>query len=77
MTLILTIQNKDSTDEGPSITNLDDIKNIDFGELDVETSSLRQISCEPLNIVDNPTDYRLICLHEGIFTSYADDVLLS
>ena len=73
----ITIQNKDSTDEGPSITNLDDIKNIDFGELDVETSSLRQISCEPLNIVDNPTDYRLICLHEGIFTSYADDVLLS
>ena len=73
----ITIQNKDSTDEGPSITNLDDIKNIDFGELDVDTSSLRQISCEPLNIIDNPTDYRLICLHEGIFTSYADDVLLS
>ena len=68
------IENKDSTEDGPTLLNTEGIKMFDFGGIPIETSSIRQVSCEPLRIVDNPDIYRLICLHEGITTIYIDDV---
>ena len=63
------IQNKNLIDEGPSLDDSIEIENKYIGQaIDIVSSSLRQISCEPLNIVDNPNDYRLICLYEEIST---------
>ena len=60
------IENKDSTEDGPTLLNTEGIKMFDFGGIPIETSSIRQVSCEPLRIVDNPDIYRLICLHEAV-----------
>ena len=62
------ITNKDSTTEGPLIDVSEKIKSFQFPKSTVITSSSRQISCEPLKIKDDiKNEYRLICLHEGIY----------
>ena len=60
------ISNEDSIEEGPSIDTSVEIDSFSFDEMKMETVSLRQISCEPLRIIDNTNDYRLVCLHESI-----------
>ena len=67
------IENKNDIDNGPTLVNSEEIKSFFFAKLKLETSSLRQISCEPLKILGDPTDYRLICLFESISMLYADD----
>ena len=62
----LNILNKESIEEGPSLDNNIEIKYFVFPQSTVKTSSLRQISCEPIKITDDPSQYRLICLHEDI-----------
>ena len=69
----INISNKESTSDGPIIDG--SIISLLFGESELETSSARQISCEPLKIQDYPSEYRLVCLHEDIstFTYYNYD----
>ena len=77
----ITIKNKDLIDEGPSIDASVDIKYFSSiryeGENEViekmETPSLRQVSCEPLYILDNPSEYRLVCLEESVTILYIYD----
>ena len=69
----ITIKNKNFIDDGPSLDDTFEIERKDIeAAIDVVSSSLRQISCEPLNIVDNPNDYNLICLYEEISTFIID-----
>ena len=69
----ITIKNKNFIDDGPSLDDTIEIERKDIeAAIDVVSSSLRQISCEPLNIVDNPNDYNLICLYEEISTFIID-----
>jgi len=61
----INIQNKDDTDNGPNIDY--QIEHFTFPQSTKLTSSSRQISCEPVRIEDNTNEYRLVCLHEGIY----------
>ena len=61
------IQNKDETSDGPNIAFPIQIKNFTFPQSTKLTSSSRQISCEPVRIEGNTNEYRLVCLHEGIY----------
>ena len=67
----LNINNKDSITEGPVYDSNIGIKYFEFTESTVVTSSIRQISCEPLRVSNNVADYRLVCLHEGIYKYYS------
>ena len=62
----LNIINKESIEEGPSLDESVEIKYFIFPQSTMKTSSQRQISCEPIKIKDDPTQYRLICLHGDI-----------
>ena len=55
-----TLANKDDTEEGPTLDNSDEDRFL-FAQLKIETTSLRKISCEPLRLLNNLNDYRLIC----------------
>ena len=61
----INIQNKNDTDNGPNIDY--QIEHFTFPQSTKLTSSSRQISCEPVRIEDNTNEYRLVCLHEGIY----------
>ena len=61
-----TLSNKDDINEGPLLTDSDVIESFFFAQLNIETTSLRQILCEPIKILDIPSDYRLICLFLSI-----------
>ena len=61
------ITDKNSLTTGPVIDDSVDKKFFPYPESTAFTSSSRHISCEPLRILWNTRDYRLICLHEGIY----------
>ena len=69
----ITIKDKDSIEEGPSIDSSKEIQSLYYEQTKKETSSLRQISCEALRITDNLDEFRLICLHESISIYYIND----
>ena len=62
------ITNKDDKSNGPSIATSVGIKYFQFPKTTTFTPSSRHISCEPLKLENNDNDYRLVCLHEGIYT---------
>ena len=62
------ITNKDDKSNGPSIATSVGIKYFQFPKNTTFTPSSRHISCEPLKLENNDNDYRLVCLHEGIYT---------
>ena len=64
--LKLNILNKESVEEGPILDDKFEIKYFVFPQSTVKTSSLRQISCEPIKVTNDLTQYRLICLHEDV-----------
>ena len=71
----LNINNKDSITEGPDYDSNIGIKYFEFTESTVVTSSIRQISCEPLRVSNNVEDYRLVCLHEGIYKYHSSSTV--
>lgn len=74
----INITNKDSIEEGPSLDDSVEIKYFVFPQSTLKTSSQRQISCEPLRIKDDQTQYRLICLHEdSAYYEYEDEIYLA
>ena len=64
------ITDKNNIDDGPIIDDSLDINYFTYPEILAFTSSSRHISCEPLRILNSNSenDYRLICLHEGLYT---------
>ena len=76
--LKINITNKDSIEEGPSLDDSVEIKYFVFPQSTLKTSSKRQISCEPLRIKDDPTQYRLICLYEdSAYYEFEGEIYLS
>ena len=69
----INILNKDSIEEGPSLDNTEEIEDFTFSDQNLETSSYRQILCEPLRIMDDPDNYRLVCVFESISIYYIND----
>ena len=63
----LDITDKNNINSGPSIANLNNIETFTYPKMTTFTSSSRHISCEPLRILADTSDYRLVCLHEGIY----------
>ena len=71
----INIDNIGLIEEGPSLDNSAEKKIFSYSRVKKETSSLRQISCEPIKILEDPNDdYRLICLHESISIFIINDV---
>ena len=64
----ISINNKESIDEGPLINNITEIKYFQLKEAPKNNQLTGQISCQPLSILDNQDDYRLICLYESIYS---------
>ena len=73
----LSIVNKESIDEGPSIDDSFELKSYIFSLSNGIASSVRQISCEPLRILEEPEGYRLICLYTTNSTINTYDVFAS
>ena len=63
----INIKNKEDTSDGPNLIYPLQIKSFRFPQSTKLTSSSRQISCEPVRIKDNTDEYRLVCLHEGMY----------
>ena len=64
----INIKNKESIEEGPLLNNTSGIKYYNISIMDMETPSLRQLSCQPLRILNNSQKgHRLICLYETTY----------
>ena len=68
----LNIKNKNS-ESGPDIDIAIPKKFFIFPEPTIKTDSNRQILCEPLRVINDLTDYRLVCLYEN-YEDAEDDV---
>ena len=66
-----TLKNVDN-ENGPDFDQENDKGYFIFPESTIKTNSIRQISCEPLKImnfdssINNGSDYRLLCIHEAL-----------
>ena len=64
------ITNKDSYNDLDINTNIE-IKYFIFPHSTIKTDSSRQIACEPLKVINDINNYRLVCLYETLM--YAED----
>ena len=72
----LSVKDIGSTTDGPIYNNEIELVYYQYPESTILILSPRQISCEPIRIdgtVSEGDNYRLICLHEGIYDS-GDDI---
>ena len=61
----LNITNRDS-DTGPELDQNVNVKYFTFPQSTIKTNSTKQILCEPLNIINNISYYRLVCVYEDL-----------
>ena len=62
------ISNKEDEINGPLFGSSEEIISFKFDNSTILTPSSRQISCEPIRILDDENnEYRLVCMHEGFF----------